>query len=194
MIKRRDEDLNLETLAGSGFLFRAQKSSFETGALPGYAIAAQRKQGIDAFLRCWSSKKSMLIIAHILASALFALVMYPFIGWQSIWILVGGILIDGDHYLFSIVRFKSFSLKKCYWWHRMHGAKPNYERDILHIAHTIEIFILLAIAGLFLEPILWILQGMILHVLMDFITLFKYNLIDARAISLLGWLKRRSLL
>ena len=37
-------------------------------------------------------------------------------------------------------------------------------------------------------------EGMILHILMDFINLFKYNHVDARAISLVGWLKRRSLL
>ena len=136
----------------------------------------------------------MLVIAHIIASVIFAVIMYPFIGLQSLWILVGGILIDGDHYLFSIMRFKSFSLKKSYWWHRNHGMTPDYERDILHIAHTVEIFTLVAVIGIFWEPAFWVLQGMILHIVMDFINLFKRNTVDARAVSLLGWLRRRSLL
>lgn len=136
----------------------------------------------------------MLVIVHIIASVIFALIMYPFIELQSLWILAGGILIDGDHYLFSIMRFKSFSLKKSYWWHRNHGMTPDYERDILHIAHTVEIFMLVAVIGIFWEPAFWVLQGMILHVVMDFINLFKYNTVDARAVSLLGWLRRRSLL
>jgi len=139
-------------------------------------------------------QKKMLVLTHLIASVILAGILYPFIGVMSLWVIIGGVLIDGDHYLFSIMRLKSFSLKKSYWWHRKHGMTPDYERDILHIAHTVELFVVTAIVGLVWEPAFWVLQGMILHILMDFINLFKYNHVDARAISLVGWLKRRSLL
>lgn len=135
---------------------------------------------------------TMDVSRHFFVSALVAWLLYPVVGWESLWILFGGVLIDVDHYLYTLFRFKQWSIAYSYVYHKYFRREyRHYEPDILHIFHTWEAFFAVALLAFFISPFFFILQGMILHILMDFIILFKHDLLDARALSLFGWLRRR---
>ncbi|HLC72224.1 MAG TPA: hypothetical protein VJH37_01445 [Candidatus Nanoarchaeia archaeon] len=134
----------------------------------------------------------MDVSKHVLASFILAWALYPFAGLQSLWVVFGGVLIDFDHYLYTLFRFKRWSIHFSYYYHRYHRREfSHYEPDILHIFHTWEAFLAVFVLAFFSSPFFFILQGMILHILMDFIILFKHDLMEARALSFLGWMRRR---
>jgi len=137
----------------------------------------------------------MDISRHFIVSCIFAWVLYPFVGLASLWVIFGGVLIDFDHYLYTLFRFQRWSIGYSYYYHKYFRREySHYEPDILHIFHTWEGFLLMFVLAFFSLPFFFILQGMILHILMDFIILFKHDLMEVRALSLLGWLRRRDYL
>ncbi len=144
----------------------------------------------------------MNVIIHLLTSIILSFVLFPFVGYHSLWAVVGGFLIDFDHYLYYIFAFKSLSLKKAYVYHDNIDKRKTKVNDILHIFHTIEfwLFMILVIILSYIYDIKFIfymflitLLGMALHIILDFIHIFHNNTIQDRAISLIGWLKRRNL-
>jgi len=140
----------------------------------------------------------MNISIHLITSTILTIVLFPFLGIYSLWILVGGYLIDLDHYLWTIFRLKSFSLKKSYNYHLNRCEKENYEKDLLHIFHTIEFYIFMLIASIILynQKFLFYMStitllGMIFHITLDITDLTKKKRLNARAISLIMWIIRR---
>ena len=141
----------------------------------------------------------MNISVHLITSIIFSMGLYPLIGWYSLWAIVGGYLIDFDHYLWTVGKLKSLSLKKSYNYHFDRHKKKDYEKDLLHIFHTWEFFAFMIVSAaifynlkfeflyyMFLITFL----GMLLHVSLDFTSLIQKRHLDARAISLISWIKR----
>ena len=142
----------------------------------------------------------MNISIHLITSTILTLILYPFLGPYTIGILVGGYLIDFDHYLLTILKIKTFSIKKSYKFHYKRTEKKNYERDLLHIFHTTEFFIFMFLASIFFYItqqkfffyiFTTIFLGMLFHITLDITDMFKKNIFDARAISIILWIKRR---
>ena len=138
-------------------------------------------------------------MTHFITSILLTIAIYPFFKLYSLWILVGGFLIDFDHYLWSMFKQKTFSLKKSYYYHLHRSEKKNYDKDLLHLFHTIEFWIFMILASFisyktnnnflfYMFSITFL--GMVLHLSLDFSQLTKRKRLDARAISLIMWIKR----
>lgn len=142
----------------------------------------------------------MNIKHHFISSTILTLLLYPLIGFYSLWAFVGGYLIDFDHYLWSMYRNKSFSLIKAYKYHFGRHKQKNYEKDLLHVFHTWEFIVLMIVLSIIsytlkLEFFYYMfsitLLGMTLHLALDFGSLITMKHLDARAISLMGWIKRK---
>jgi hypothetical protein len=141
----------------------------------------------------------MNISIHFITSLILSISLYRFIGLNSLWILVGGFLIDFDHYIYTIFKLKSFSLKKSYNYHLNRHKRKDYQKDLLHIFHTIEFFVFMILMVLVFSILkiqqlknmfLFTLLGISLHLILDFAGLIKIKHLDSRAISLIRWIKR----
>lgn len=139
---------------------------------------------------------------HIVFTLIFSIILYPFFQEKVIIIFLAGVLIDGDHYLEYILTHKSLSLKKAYQRSvegtkkaiklAKQGIKKPFEYH-LHILHTIEPYILIAILSFYSQIFLLILIGSIFHHTLDILFVIyikrKYPLIPYdRAISLIAYL------
>ncbi len=141
----------------------------------------------------------MNISVHLITSLLLTIILFPFIGFYSLWIIVGGYLIDFDHLLWTAYKLKTYSIKKSYFYHYDRHKTKEYEKDLLHIFHTWEfwtfmiitaaIFYKLNIAFFYYMFAITFL-GMLMHLLLDFTALIRTKHLDARAISWIGWMKR----
>ncbi len=100
---------------------------------------------------------------HFFTSLLLSILLFPFFKFNVVYIMVGGFLIDIDHYLNYILKFKSFSIKKAY----------NYGKNLtilyrFHIFHLIEILIICIILSFYSEIFLLVSIGLISHQLLDY--------------------------
>lgn len=136
----------------------------------------------------------MFPLIHIIAILPIVYYLYPSIGLvNSLFLFIGGWASDIDHYLYCIFKHKNFSLKKCYEFHTPFAK----EKDVLHIFHVAEFYVLILIIGWFIEPILYLFYGLLSHLILDLIRLvyLKYYAKDpradhGRAYSLIMWLRR----
>ena len=127
---------------------------------------------------------------HFVATTAFALILLPFFGLKAFLVYLGGFFVDVDHYLYNVAQFKDFSLKKAYLFYS-NGHKIY--TNLLHIFHTIEFWILLAVLGFFYLPFALVFFGLALHMVMDGISHASAppHLRNCRANSFFKWLKTR---
>ena len=144
----------------------------------------------------------MYLYIHFLTSLVLAGIFYPFIGLYSLWIIVGGFLIDADHYLWSLFGHKQWSMKYSYTYHMEigMGLRPYQPYEILHIFHIVEFWIGMIVAAIITYALGWTFffymfaitfAGMMLHLTLDFFDLIKAKMVDVRAISFIHWLMIR---
>jgi len=110
---------------------------------------------------------------HFLFSLIFAAILYQIFNWKVIFILVGGVLIDIDHYFWCIYKFKNYSLSFC----NKHFSDRNNTKDhhgCLHIFHTIEFLLILIIFSVYSQSALLFTIGLLLHYILDII--YRYQI------------------
>ena len=91
----------------------------------------------------------MYLLPHFITSIILTVIAWPFLGFHSLWIIVGGFLIDTDHYIFSIFKKKNFNIKDSYIYYKTKQyLKEHKAWEILHIFHTIEFLILMIILSI----------------------------------------------
>lgn len=143
----------------------------------------------------------MNLSVHLLASAALATIFWPFIGIHALWAVVGGFLIDFDHWLLSVYRTGSFSIRRSYNHYIEEGKRKDYERDTLHVFHTVEFLMLMIVAAavsyvsqlaILFYMFAVTFAGMVLHILLDVISLSYEGRMDARAISWIRWRSRHA--
>lgn len=125
---------------------------------------------------------------HILLGAIFSILIYFLFHitiFQAILIFLASFLIDFDHYLFSIKRTNSLNLKKAYYWHK---SIPKNHKPIMHIFHTIEFMIVVAILSFFFNLFLYILIGMLFHSILDIISMIYNKNFNCREFSFIRYL------
>jgi hypothetical protein len=131
---------------------------------------------------------------HILFGAIFSLLIY-FVFQTTLFeislVFLSSFLFDVDHYMFGVVRNKTFNLKELYFWHKGLGRK---HKPILHIFHSVEFIIFLGILAYFFNMFLFILIGLIFHTILDLIDLFLVKALRSREFSLIRFtiLRRKS--
>ena len=132
----------------------------------------------------------MMPRTHLIVSLIISLIYFPFFGWWSFLAIVGGFLIDVDHYLEFIIKFKRRDLFKAFFdaVEFYKGNNCQKYKDLLHIFHTFEfwiLYIVLAIIYPFLLPFVF---SIFIHLIMDFIGMWKDNVnLFQRAIFLSSW-------
>ena len=97
----------------------------------------------------------MFPIIHFITSLVLMVILYPFFGYWSGAVFIGGFFIDVDHYLWWVMDKRNFSLIKGYR-NMAEEAKKNKERfsqiierplylklDRLHIFHVWEFWVLM---------------------------------------------------
>jgi hypothetical protein len=105
---------------------------------------------------------------HFIVSFILSIVLYPFFGFNVLYIFVGGFLIDIDHYLLYIFKFKDFSIKKTFEYSKNFSALYKF-----HIFHLFEVLVVCVILSFYSKTFLLISIGLIFHQILDFYEL-KY--------------------
>jgi len=130
----------------------------------------------------------MLPLKHFLASIIVLGFLFPFYKLWGLAFLIGSFFIDVDHYLWYIIRHRNFSLKNAYFYHK---ERPRRERDMLHIFHVWEFWVLMFVLAFFNNFFALIFLGLVFHLILDFIDLyFNIDTIYNRAFSFFAWLQR----
>ena len=131
----------------------------------------------------------MLPKTHLILSLIPFILLFPAYKYLTFAFFIGSFLIDFDHYLWYIIRFKKFNLEKAYQYYLPENRKYR-EKDLLHIFHVWEFWLLMLILSFAHMFFLIIFFGIIFHLLLDFIDLYLNKTYGLRAISYFFWLKR----
>lgn len=133
---------------------------------------------------------------HVIAGAIGAAALYPFIGKDSVVFFAASILIDLDHYLDFLWhnRFTDFSVRRMFAYHDWLGKnlyRPGFLN--LEIFHTAEFLIPLFLishwtgsAALFA---VWL--GFVFHVVLDIVNLAAHGVPFLRAHSFVEFFIRK---
>ena len=115
--------------------------------------------------------KQHVILGIILS--LLLLLLTNFNLYQVSIIFLASVLIDVDHYIYYIFRFKSLSLKKAYIWFRKRAKlQPKKRAECLVAFHTFEFLLLISILAIYFQTMFLILIGFLIH---SFIDLFDMS-------------------
>jgi len=131
----------------------------------------------------------MLPSRHILYSTILCLILYPFIGFNTIIVWIFSIFIDVDHYIWDIIARKKWNLFKEYKKHKnQEFAHYKYK---FHIFHLVELIILLGVLGFYNKTIFYVFIGMLFHYILDWIDLYVSPIArKQRTWSLVMYLRR----
>ncbi len=132
---------------------------------------------------------------HVLSGGIAASLLIPVLGVNSAVFFASSILIDGDHYIDYVFRngFKDFSVKRMFTFHdRLFdvGGRKNFLG--LNIFHTVE-FLLLEYAASTLTDWMWLraaLWGILFHMAVDLIYLYRLGRLFRRALSVFEYIVR----
>ena len=132
----------------------------------------------------------MKIWVHFLTSLILAAILYPTFSWIVIFIFIGGVLIDIDHYINHAFRYKNLKLSDCYNHYIVTNKKNSYHKNIgiLLIFHTIEFIILMSLLSFYSNIILMATIGLLTHFIMDLIYTFSIHDRLVANYSLISWI------
>ena len=88
---------------------------------------------------------------HLVVSILLAAALYPLFKWNVFLILIGGVLIDADHYLWSIYRYEEFDIVKSYKFYIKNMVLNDFTNvyGILLIFHTVEFLFIMVLLSFY---------------------------------------------
>ena len=113
----------------------------------------------------------MKAAVHFVASAILAASLYPIFGLKALLIFAGGFLIDIDHYLWYIYKYRNLSLSDCYGHYMIQVERNDFtlNNGILLIFHTAEFLTAIAVIALFSQYVIIFSIGLLSHYLLDLI-------------------------
>ena len=116
----------------------------------------------------------MKVSTHFFYSLILAAILYPIFNWKAVFILMGGILIDIDHYFWYIYKYKKFNFFDCYSYYleRMDKDKIMENLGVLLIFHTVEFLLLMIFFSFYNNLAFMFTIGVISHYLLDLIFLY----------------------
>jgi len=124
----------------------------------------------------------MFPIYHLISSIVPIIMLFPIYKYSSLLFLVGSYLIDADHYLWYILRYKDISFRNAY---KESLLKKNGR---LHIFHTIEFWILIWILSFRFEIIFIVFLGVIFHMSLDLLDMKIKGYFNARSLSVIKYI------
>jgi|TARA_B100001964_G_C14136553_1_gene555425 hypothetical protein len=132
---------------------------------------------------------------HLLVSLILAAILYPVFNWKALFILVGGVLIDIDHYLWYIYKYKKLSLFDSYKHFIINVKKGNFDKDFgaLLIFHSIEFLAALVVLSFYNEFVLALTIGLLMHNLLDLIWTYFVPKRFIITYSIIYWLTKNKI-
>jgi len=132
---------------------------------------------------------------HLIVSSILAIILYPTFSWNVIFIIVGGVFIDIDHYFWYVYKYKKFSLFDCYKFFIVEAEKNGwkYVIGVLLVFHTIEFLVLIVLSSFFNQLALIFTIGLLGHYLLD---LVWHVLVPKRIIvnpSIISWIVKNKI-
>ena len=103
----------------------------------------------------------MLIKYHFLFGLIVSLLLYPVYGINVLIIFFTNLLLDVDHYILYIFKFKSFNIINA------HDYFFNEEKPFLLFFHTVEFLLVLLLLSFYFRLAFFILIGLVIHLLLD---------------------------
>jgi hypothetical protein len=110
--------------------------------------------------------------------------------------LIVGVLVDLDHYIFYVLKTKSFSPSRFYTFHKKLNKEKNFGlvKNDLYIFHSIEFIFLFGILSIFSDIIFLAWLGILVHRVVDLVYMKVLAKIwTAHSISIVGWFINRKL-
>ncbi|MEW6062892.1 MAG: hypothetical protein AB1571_00785 [Nanoarchaeota archaeon] len=103
---------------------------------------------------------------HVITSLILAVILYPWFGLYSIAIFLVGFLMDIDHYFEYVVRTRDLSpVRACKEYYecakRARKLKKAIKVDMLHVFHTVEFLVVIAILSVYSKLFLAVLVTML---------------------------------
>jgi len=129
----------------------------------------------------------MLPSSHVFFGAIISsliLFFFPQVGWLGFLIIfLSSVLIDFDHYLYYVIKKKDFNLRNAYVWFieelKIRKSLSLEEREKMEngiiIFHGIECWLLLVLLIFVSRLFIFVLIGILIHMIFDFIDLYRYN-------------------
>ena len=110
---------------------------------------------------------------HLLISLIIAVAFYPLHSWKVVFIIVGGVLIDIDHYFWYVYKYKELSIIKSYKFYIKNINENNFSNvfGILLAFHTIEFLLLMLALSFYNQFVLIFTIGLLSHYVLDLIYL-----------------------
>ncbi len=133
--------------------------------------AAVFKYYVAKFINKTRNCQDMKIWVHSVASLILAALIYPLFNWKALLVLIGGVLIDVDHYFRYVYKYRDFSIIKCHRYYELMYQKNNFNEcnDGLFVFHTIEFLLLIGVLSYFSTAVLVFAIGLLGHYLLDVI-------------------------
>ncbi len=118
--------------------------------------------------------QKMKVSTHFFYSLILAAILYLIFNWKAVFILIGGVLIDIDHYLWYIFKYNKFNFFDCYNYYleRMDKEKIMENIGVLLVFHTVEFLLLIIFFSFYNNLALIFTIGVISHYLLDLIFLY----------------------
>ena len=120
---------------------------------------------------------------HFIITLILSIVLYPLFKLNVLWFFLSGFLIDFDHYLYYVLKYKTLNFSKAYSYYL-----KKQDELFLMIFHTIEFWILLLILSSFSMIFIFLLIGLLPHLTMDYIEMISGKDLNKRADSIIQWL------
>ena len=127
---------------------------------------------------------------HLVQGGIFSAALTPWLGSDSLLVLLSMVLIDIDHYFDYVLVCRRFGLKDMF---RFHDWLWQNRETVYAISlfHTIEVFLLLFCLGFWNYRFWLILSGFCLHYLFDLYYLYRHDSVCIRAFSIIEYLLRK---
>ncbi len=137
----------------------------------------------------------MKVEYHVVAGGVASAALIPVLGVNSAAFFASSVLIDFDHYLDYVYRsnFTDFSVKRMFAFHEFLYEKTSDTVFLgLSVMHTVEFLLLVyAVAALTgvaaIEAILW---GLLFHMVLDLVYLYRQGRLFRRAFSIVEYVIR----
>ena len=116
----------------------------------------------------------MKVWVHFVFSLLISGILFQWFGWKVIFVLAGGVLIDIDHYLWYVYKYKKLSVYGAYKSYLDGLERMDFMANIgiLLIFHTIEFLIVMVGLSFYSTIFLLFTIGLLSHYILDFIFLY----------------------
>ena len=129
----------------------------------------------------------MTLRAHIIQSLVISVVLFPFLGVDTVIFFVSAVLIDIDHYLDYVFICRRFSVRGMFRFHDFIAKNIKLVYG-LSIFHTVEVFLILFVFGFWNYRFWIVLCGFLVHFIFDCYNLYKRNYIFSRAFSIFEYI------